>query len=25
VAYMPMGMLGYWLATRFVPEGDFKS
>jgi len=22
VAYMPMGMLGYWLATRFVPEGD---
>jgi len=20
VAYMPMGMLGYWLATRFVPE-----
>ncbi len=25
VAYMPMGMVGYWLATRFVPEGDFKS
>ena len=22
VAYMPMGMLGYWLATRFVPEGE---
>ena len=21
VAYIPMGMLGYWLATRFVPEG----
>jgi hypothetical protein len=21
VAYFPMGMLGYWLATRFVPEG----
>jgi hypothetical protein len=22
VAYVPMGMLGYWLATRFVPEGE---
>ena len=21
VAYVPMGMLGYWLATRVVPEG----
>ena len=21
VAYKPMGMLGYWLATRVVPEG----
>ena len=21
VAYVPMGMVGYWLATRFVPEG----
>jgi len=24
MAYMPMGMLGYWSATRFVPEGDFN-
>jgi hypothetical protein len=22
MAYMPMGMLGYWLATRVVPEGE---
>lgn len=22
VAYFPMGMLGYWLATRFVSEGE---
>ncbi len=22
VAYFPMGMLGYWLATRFIPEGN---
>jgi len=23
VAYIPMGMLGYWLATRFVPEVEW--
>jgi len=22
MAYFPMGMFGYWLATRFVPEGE---
>ena len=22
VAYFPIGMLGYWLATRVVPEGE---
>ena len=21
VAYFPMGMLGYWLATKIIPEG----